>query len=188
MKHPLGQISPVNKKRFFIILLILTVLLLFITNAVGAPLTTTSAPYGIVSFELAFTPARAEQIITSWSQAAQLRASFIQGLDFLFPLVYSAALGLGCLLSASVLSTRGKLFASLGGILAWGLILAAACDYIENVALITELFGRVQSPYPEVAGVCAVIKFTIILLAILYICYGLVIRLLSKSVGLPATG
>jgi len=59
--------------------------------------------------------------------------------------------------------------------------LAALLDYIENIALVALLFGRLRSPFPEIAGVCAVIKFSIIITAIWYIFYGLVIRTLSST-------
>jgi hypothetical protein len=178
MSHPFEHLKPAIQKKSFIILLIITILIMVIMNVIGAPLTTLSAPYGIISFELAFSPARAQEIISSWSPDSQLRAAFIQGLDFLFPLVYAAALGLGCLMTANVLRTRRKPLSGLGVPLAWGLLLAALCDYIENVALVVILFGRLQSPLPEIAGVCAIIKFSIILAAIGYTLYGLVIRTL----------
>jgi hypothetical protein len=187
MRHPFEHLQQAIQKNFFVVLLILTILIMAIMNIIGSPLTTPSAPYGIVSFELAFTPARAQEMISSWSDDAQLRAAFIQGLDFLFPLVYSTALGLGCILAASVLSARAKPLKGSGILLAWGLLLAATGDYIENVALVAQLFGRVQSPYPEIAGVCAVIKFSVILIAIGYILYGLLARLLSNPSPKPAT-
>ena len=156
-------------------------------NVIGASLTTPGAPSGIISFEFAFTPARAQQIIDSWNTDSQLRAAFIQGLDFLFPLVYSIALGFGCLMAANVLSTRGKPLNNAGVALAWGLMVAAICDYIENVALVALLFGRIQSPFPEIAGICAVIKFTLIISAIGYILYGLVVRIFSIAATRSAT-
>ncbi|OGN98706.1 MAG: hypothetical protein A2Z71_06550 [Chloroflexi bacterium RBG_13_50_21] len=158
----------------------MTILIMVITNIIGQCLTTPSAPFGIISFEFAFSPERAQEILNSWNPDAQLRAAFIQGLDFLFPLVYSVALGMGCILTASVLRSRRKLLWGLGVILAWGLALAALCDYIENIALVFLLFDRVQSPFPEIAGVCAVIKFTLIIIAAIYILYSLVIRIMSR--------
>ena len=187
MRHPLSLIRSEGQKKDFIVLFSLTILIMLAMNMIGVSLTTTSAPAGIVSFELAFSPARAQEIINSWSQEGQLRAAFIQGLDFLFPLVYSAALGLGCLLAGRVLLERRKPFTSLGAWLAWALILAAVCDYIENIALVNELFGNVVSPFPEIAGSCAVIKFTLLLLAIAYILYGLVVRLIAKPAVYTAT-
>ena len=187
MSHPFESLKPAFQKKSFIILLIATILIMVIMNVIGSPLTTHSAPSGIVSFEFTFSPERDQQIISSWSPDAQLRAAFIQGLDFLFPLVYSAALGLGCILTADVLRTRGRKLSRLGAPLAWGLGLAAICDYFENIALVIMLFGRVQPPFPEIAGVCAAIKFSMIFIAISYILYGLVIRMLSSSSKRSAT-
>ena len=187
MTHPFEEFNPYHKKKYFVFLLILTIVIMASMNIIGSQLTTSSAPYGIISFEFAFSPAHAQEIINSWGTEAQLRAAFIQGLDFLFPLVYSAALGLGCILTSDVLRRRAKPLARAGAPIAWGLLLAALCDYIENIALVAILFGRVQSPLPEIAGVCAVIKFSIIFIAIGYILYGLVIRLISSSSTQSAT-
>jgi hypothetical protein len=187
MSHPFEHLDPVIQKKYFIILLIMTILIMVIMNIIGSPLITPNAPSGIVSFEFAFSPARAQEMISSWSPEAQLRAAFLQGLDFLFPLVYSAALGFGCFLTANALRTRGKRLNLLGVPLAWGLLLAAVCDYIENIALVALLFGKVQSPLPEIAGICAVIKFSLIFVSIGYILYGLVIRLLSGAPTRSAT-
>lgn len=187
MRHPFESINPSAQKKYFIFLFILTIAIMVIMNVIGAPLTTPDATSGIVSFELAFTPVRAQQIISSWSMDDQLRAAFIQGLDFLFPLVYSFALGLGCLMAANVLSSRGKPLKGLGVSLAWALGVAAICDYIENIALVAILFGRLHSPFPEIAGGCAVIKFSLILIAMVYILYGLVIRIMVRSTLESAT-
>ncbi len=182
MRHPFENIKPNVQKNCFITLLILTIVVMAIMNIIGSPLTTVSAPSGIVSFELAFTQARAQEIISSWNSDAQLRAAFIQGLDFLFPLIYSSALGLGCLITARILLLRGKPLQSIGSLLAWGLLLAAACDYLENIALVAELFGWIETPFPQIAAICAVIKFSMIFLAIGYILYGLVIRIFTKEI------
>lgn len=182
MRHPLENIKPNDQKNCFIALLILTIVVMAIMNIIGSPLTTASAPYGIVSFELAYTPVRAKEIISSWNTDAQLRAAFIQGLDFLFPLLYSSALGLGCLMTARILHSRGKRLQSIGNPLAWGLLLAAACDYLENIALVAELFGRIETPFPQIAALCAAIKFCMLFLAIGYILYGLVIRIFAKEI------
>jgi len=187
MSHPFEKLHPVNQRKLFIFLLILTILIMLIMNMVGMTLYTAEAPSGIISFELAYSPGRTQEIINSWSSAAQLRAAFIQGLDFLFPLVYSVMFGLGSIMAAGVFRIRGNPFARWGVTLAWGLGLAALCDYIENIALITLLFGRVVPPYPEIAGVCAVIKFTVILIGSIYMLFGLVMRILPQRSTKAAT-
>ena len=65
-------------------------------------------------------------------------------------------------------------------LLAWGLWLAAISDAAENLALITELLGRNAAPWPQIAQICATIKFGLILLGILYVVAGIVLRLIKK--------
>lgn len=187
MKHPLETIKPHDQRVFFIPLLILTFLMMVITNILGKPLTTPSAPLGIISFELAFTPERAQEMINSWIPEAQLHAAFIQGLDFLFPIIYGSALALGCFMTARILQAQRKPLSAMGKTLAWGLILAAALDYLENIALVSELFGRVETPLPQVAAICAVIKFSLLFIAIAYILYGLVVWLIARDAQQPTT-
>ncbi len=178
MSHPFERLKPASHRAIFIPLLTLTILIFLAMNAIGVPLNNPVAPSGIVSFEFAFTSTRALQILNSWSDAVQLRAAFIQGLDFLFPLVYSATIGLGCILTANVLRAVKQPLAWFGAPLAWGLWLAAVCDYIENISLVFLLFGRVASPLPEIAGACAAIKFSLILIGMVYALYGMVIWML----------
>jgi hypothetical protein len=114
MRHPFEQFNLKDQKYAYIILLSATILIMIITNVCGAPLKTASAPYGIISFEFAFSPERTQEVISSWSPEAQIRAAFIQGLDFLFPLVYAAALSVGCLLAANSLSASAKPLSKFG--------------------------------------------------------------------------
>ena len=173
MNHPLERISSQQRTRVFYLLLGLTILLLLSMNFVGTPLNTAAAPQGIVSFEFAATPERAQAMLDSWSPAARVRAGFIQGLDFLFPVIYSTTVGLGCIMAAGVIARRRQAISRLGRWLAWGLWLAAALDYIENIGLVIILFGAVQSPYPQIAAVCATLKFILLAAGLVYSFYGL---------------
>ncbi len=181
MSHPFEQIHPARRSRVFFPLLGLTILILLSMNFVGMPLNTTAAPQGIVSFEFALTPERAQQMLDSWSPDARMRAGFIQGLDFLFPLVYSTTVGLGCVMAAGVIASRGQGIARLGAWLAWGLWAAAALDYVENIGLVLLLFGQVYSPFPQIATVCATIKFALLAVGLVYSFYGLSLK------AIPAT-
>jgi hypothetical protein len=60
--------------------------------------------------------------------------------------------------------------------------LAAGFDAVENIALLVLLFGRLASPWPQVAWVCAVLKFSLIILGIAYILYALISRLVARTV------
>lgn len=181
MTHPLERIKPERRGYYFYPLLAATVLIMLAMNLIGLPLNTPSAPSGIVSFEVAATPSRAQVILDSWGEAARVRAAFIQGLDFLFPWVYSTAIGLGCILAGGVLRHRNWPLAGLGGWLAWGLWLGALFDYIENIALVALLLGPVVSPWPQIAWVCAVVKFAMIFLGLAYALFGLAARIAVKT-------
>jgi hypothetical protein len=176
MTHPLERIKPERRTHYFYPLLALTLLLLLSMNFIGLPLNTAAAPQGIISFEFAATPERAQEMLASWTPEARVRAGFIQGLDFLFPLVYSTTVGLGCVMGAGVIARRGQAASRLGVPLAWGLWAAAALDYVENIGLVMLLFGTVESPWPQLAAVCAVIKFALLAAGLVYAFYGLAMK------------
>ncbi len=70
--------------------------------------------------------------------------------------------------------------AHLGLLLAWGLWIAAVSDATENLALFTELLGNNVAPWPQVAQICATIKFGLIVLGLLYVAAGIVLRLIKR--------
>jgi hypothetical protein len=115
--------------------------------------------------------------MVSWNTQGMIRAAFIQGLDFLFPLVYSSAIGLGCVMAGGVLQVRKWPLAGLGNTLAWGLWLAAGLDYIENIGLTVILFGAGSDGWALLSMVCATLKFLLIFLGMVYALYGLMVRL-----------
>jgi hypothetical protein len=173
-----------------VVLLAGTALIFAVMGAAGAPLNTSQAPNGIVSFEFAWNIENAEAMLASWDSQARMRAGFIQGLDFLFLLVYSSAIGLGCLVSAAVLQRLGWPLAAAGRWLAWGLWLAALFDFVENVALVMLLFGQAAPEWPPLAGVCASAKFGLIFAGLVYIFYAGAVRLaesLLKRKGQQST-
>lgn len=181
MIHPLMLIKPASRSQYFYPLLGLTILLLLVMNFVGLPLNTSAAPQGIISFEFAATPAGAGEMIASWTPEARIRAAFIQGLDFLFPLAYSTTVGLACVMAAGVLERRGQRVSRLAASLAWALWVAALLDYVENIALLILLFGAVQSPFPQIAAICAAIKFVILGAGLIYAFYGLALKILPPK-------
>lgn len=165
MKHPLEFLPNPSRKPLFWAFFILTLILFSIFRPLGAPLMTSAAPSGIVSFELARTPENAQAMLTSWDTRAQLFAAFSLGFDFLFMPVYALALAIGTLLAAG---RHPGWFASLGAWLGWGAFLAAILDAVENIGLWNSLLGNVNSTWPEVSFWCASLKFGLILLGILY--------------------
>jgi hypothetical protein len=175
------EFVPINYwSGFFWWLLGLTAVLMIIFGISGAPLTTEAAPYGVVSFELAGSVEETNLILSSWNADAQLRAAFGLGLDYLFMAVYASTIALGCGMAVQILKRTGWPLASWGSILGWAVILAAILDSIENLALTKLIFGSVVSPWPEMARWCAIFKFALIFIGIVYVIYGGVVALVVR--------
>jgi len=125
---------------------------------VGQPLLDSTAPLGIVSFELAGTSAASARIVQSWRERDVLdaaRRSLIW--DVPFTLSYSALLYVG-VRTAGIPSRRRTVVAAVQ-------ILAGVCDLVEGVALWQALKGPVQ-PWPRLGQVAAAKKFAFIALGV----------------------
>ena len=164
-QHPLNFVPQNLRLRMFILFAALTATALFIFQFLDQPLRTSAAPAGTVSFELAGTVEKARSIMDSWNNEALINGSFGLGFDFLFMPLYATTLSLGVLLAAE--RHRGS-WQKIGKVLGWGAYLAVVFDSIENMALLSIMRGTIASPYPELAAWCAIIKFGLILGAMLY--------------------
>lgn len=176
MSYPFASLAPQPLRKLFYISLAATLVITIVINVVGEPLVTTLAPYGIVSFELAGTPERAKAIIESWDEQARLFAAFSLGFDYLYMLAYSMAIGLGCVSAAQAIRSMRWPLTALGIPLAWGMWLAALFDAVENLSLsLILLAGASSSIWPAVARLCALLKFGLLFLGLVYTFYGLVV-------------
>ncbi len=167
--HPFVWLSPAAQRRAFVLLAVLAAGLMAALQRLGAPLVTAAAPGGIVSFELVGTTAGAQAILDSWDAAARVAAGLSLGLDYLFMPAYAGAIGLGV---AQVARGLGPRATRLGTGLAWGQLLAALLDAVENVALIRLLLGASGGAWPAVARWCAIPKFALVALGLLYLLAG----------------
>lgn len=180
MKNPSEWIPTAQRKRAFWLLLAATLTVMVIMNLAGAPLTTPAAPLGIVSFEVAGSPAQAQAILESWNPTIQRYAAFGLGFDYVFMLAYASVIGLACLMAGESLRARGWPLASLGRNLSWGQWLAAILDAIENLGLTLVLLNNAASPWPEIARWCALSKFALLFLGLVYALFGLVAYLVER--------
>ncbi len=169
MNHPLDFISSDKRKPLFLSLLALTLILFAVFRVLDSPLRTAAAPSGIVSYELAGTPAAAQSILDSWDARARLFAAFGLGFDYLFMPSYALALSLGILLAAG---RHAGAFAKLGAWLGWGALAAALFDAVENCSLWLFMLGDFQALWPRLASICATVKFTLLLLGLAYALVG----------------
>lgn len=179
-RHPFNFIPPGWWPYFFWPLLGLTILLMVVFGITGAPLTTEAAPYGIVSFELAGSVERTQLILINWDANEQVRAAFGLGLDFLFMAVYASTIAFGCGMAGQVLKHSRWPLGRWSNPLSWAAILAALLDVVENIALAMVIFGSVVTPWPEIARWCAIFKFALIFIGIVYVIYGGVVALVER--------
>ena len=170
--HPLAAIPSDKRARVFVPLLIATLVITFLFRFIGPAQPT------IVDFELAGSVPKAQAIIDAWNENDRIRAGFSLGFDYLYMPVYSTTIALACVMAAGVLKRQA--WHTVGLLLAWGLWIAAVSDATENLALFTELLGNNVAPWPQVAQICATIKFGLILLGLLYVVVGVVLRLIKK--------
>ena len=172
--HPYQSVSPKHRVAVFLSFLALTLALMIALLLIDVPLQTTAAPKGIASYELAGSVTEAQRILASWNPTARLYAAFSLGLDYLYMPAYAIAIGLACAWAAELWSRRRGWLALVGVGLAWGLMVAALCDAIENVALVTMLLSGVREPWPAVAFGCAAVKFALTGAGLVYALIGAV--------------
>lgn len=144
----------------------------------GAALHTAAAPDGIVSFELARTAAESRAILDSWNTNARDAALLIQGVDYLYLLIYPAWYALAIAMLARSLGGRWQ---TTGQLLALAVLLAAPLDAVENYALIQQLLYGADDGQAALAYWMAVPKFVLVGAASLYIVPGGILRLARGS-------
>lgn len=121
-------------------------------------------PYTIVDYELAWTPARAEQMLGAWGEPVQRVVREALYIDFGFMPAYALFFsGLTLMLARASLGRMQ----TLGLWLALGPFAAWVCDAIENFALLAAL-NSPTSALLTLAGLCATVKFSLLLLCLLY--------------------
>jgi hypothetical protein len=165
MRHPFQSLQPHQGRWFFIPAFVLLAILTVVFRLIDRP-------PGIVAFELAGSVATAQAIVGLWDPASRSVVSFGLGLDYVYMLAYSTVIGFACIWAARRLSAARWPVASLGAACAWGLWLAALLDATENVALLAQLVNGVAEPFPQIAAFCAELKFSLIVLGLLYAAYG----------------
>ena len=178
MRHPLEAIPADKRTKVFLPLLVATLLITFAFRFIGPAQPT------IVEFELAGTVTKATDIINAWTSTERSHAGFSLGFDYLYMPIYSTTIALACVWAATVI--RSGAWRSIGLALAWGTWLAAIFDAIENLGLLVSLFGTPIEPYPQLAAVCATLKFGLILLGLLYIVAGVILRVIRQPAARAA--
>lgn len=122
----------------------------------------------IVAFELAKTPEVATNIINEWKeQEVMANASRSIYLDFVFLVLYSFSISLGCLVLSKF--TDNVFLLKLGFWLSRIMIIAGFSDVIENIAMLKTLSGEITIQTTAVAYWFAIIKFSIVIVSLLFV-------------------
>jgi hypothetical protein len=97
--------------------------------------------------------------------------------DFLFICLYPLSTAIACLLAARFFDARATLDLKYGLVFVLLPFLAGILDVFENVALLRILRGPIESPWPEMARWCAIPKFAILAVSLLFAVAGGVVWL-----------
>ena len=165
MRHPLDFLPRTTRKPLFFLLLGLTASCFAVSLALNQPLRGAAAPAGQLSFELAGPAGNMAAILDGWDENARLQSAFNLGLGFLILPIFAATLSLSTLLAAN---RRQNDWGDLGILFGWGALAAGLLGMVENIALFSILNNNMLSPAPQIAFWCAIAKYALILLAVLY--------------------
>lgn len=145
-----------NKSRFWF-LTVATIAWMFVMR----PFT----PGNIVAFEFARTVENATQILAEWGSEGIAMAKLSLNLDFIFLVLYSWAISLGCRVAANF--SKAPTLISIGNVLSKIIWIAGLCDLVENVCLIL-VIRQVNETLLEVAFWMAATKFALVGVALLF--------------------
>jgi hypothetical protein len=130
--------------------------------------------HGIVSFELAGSVERAEQILRDWGPDGRDAARLSLWVDYPYIVAYGAFLWLAARALRDGLRRRGWVrLARPGGIVALLAAVGAACDALEDLFLL-RILGGARGAAPALATGFATVKFACLAVAYLYVLVGLV--------------
>lgn len=136
------------------------------------------SPTNIVQFEVAKTISIASAIIKDWKPAGVAMARTSTYLDFIYIIFYSAAIALGCRVSARY--SKNEVLEKLGVVFATLALIAGGCDVIENIAMLKSLQEVTQTTV-SAAYYFAIAKFTILFTALLFILIAFATGALRKN-------
>jgi hypothetical protein len=160
-----------------------TIAMILVMGNTGKPLKTATTPSGILHLEFAYDTVQVNKTLAAWKtndhpdkiDAAVLNTYW----DFLFIFFYAGLL----YLSGKKLSgiyREGTGFEKAGKRIALLALVAGLLDIIENGCMLQSLNGNVQNWLAKTATVCASVKFTFLLIAVLYICISLPLSAYAK--------
>lgn len=180
-RTPFDWLQPAIQLRALLLSLLPLSALMRAIIVTNTPLENPSAPYGMVSFQLAGSLDLSRAIINSWDQHTRVLAALNLGVDYLYMVAYAFTIGLACVLLARRFANRWPSLTQTGIWLSWGMLVALLLDATENYFLISLLTGAQQAFWPLLARWCALPKFGLVLAALAYLALGGVVALILAT-------
>ena len=137
---------------------------------------------GIIEFELARTSEKASELYGDLGEAGRDEARTSLYLDYPYLVLYGFFYAAACLVVGARAAERG-----LARVARWARPLAiagltgAACDAVENAALLQVLDGHTDQPWPAIAFTFASVKFLLIAVAVIYVIVGFLLTLRASA-------
>lgn len=136
----------------------------------------------LVQFEIAKTVDRATVIIQDWKNSGKYeRGVESTNFAYLFMVLYTVAIALGCrFLSAC---TGNEIMIKGGKGFSWLIVGATACDLVENMVLSRTIRGHISPWNVTAAYDLARVKFSIVLICILFMLACVLYWLIGRLAG-----
>lgn len=140
---------------------------------------------GMVTFELAASQDRADEILAEWGEEGRDAARESLWIDFAFLLAYGALLTLALAAARDLARGRGwGRLARIGAVVVYFGALAAAFDVLENACLLLTL-DSAGAAFPVLATIFATCKFALLAIALAYLLAAMALRMRKAAPSLP---
>lgn len=134
-------------------------------------------PANIIEFELAHTVDNALRIINEWGISGVEKAKMSIYLDFVFLVLYSWAISLGCRVASEF--SGHCVLVNIGTFLAKLIWMAAVCDLVENIAMLLTL-QNIKETWVVLAFWTALIKFSIVIVSLFFVLIATAVGVMKK--------
>ena len=164
------------KKILIPLFLLGTGFMMYMMSATSSLLKTPETKAGIINLELAYNTAKTNAVLHAWAPTATTDRIDVAKIntywDLLFLFFYAGLLYLLCNFiadnTAGFISKAGQLMASAA-------IIAGICDLMENTGMFFSLYGMVSPIVSFCTAFFSVIKWCLVVIAVLYVLVGLLV-------------
>ena len=177
LDHPFNRIPAGRFSLVFLPTLVVTL----VTGAAIVSALPGRESYTLFDLALAGSVARAEEVLSHWTERDRIHIAFVNGLDYLFGFVFFNTIALASVWAARAFRARAWTF--LGLALAWLSWASVVLDVPENLAYLRMVFGTVDDPWPQVLRLCVVFRSCVFLIAVAYVGLGTVAWALARVRG-----